>query len=68
MFLRKFLLFNIGKINKIKIESIKAITPPNLLGIARRIEYENKKYHSGWIWLGVIIEFAIIKLLWSFNK
>jgi len=47
LFLKKFLLFNIGKINKIKIDSIKAITPPNLLGIARKIEYENRKYHSG---------------------
>jgi hypothetical protein len=26
-----------------------AITPPNLLGIDRRIAYANKKYHSGWI-------------------
>lgn len=64
---KNFLLFIIGKINKIKIDIINAITPPNLLGIARKIEYENKKYHSGWIWLGVIIGFAIIKLLWSFN-
>ena len=62
------MLFSNGIINKIKIDDIKAITPPNLLGIARKIEYENKKYHSGWIWLGVIIEFAISKLLWSFNK
>jgi hypothetical protein len=40
-------LFNIGRINKIKIDINKAITPPSLLGIARKIEYENKKYHSG---------------------
>ena len=39
-----------------------------MLGIARKIEYENRKYHSGWIWLGVIIGFAIIKLLWSLSK
>lgn len=57
-----------GKINKIKIDASNAITPPNLLGIARKMEYENKKYHSGWIWLGVIMGLAIMKLLWSFNK
>lgn len=38
-----------GKINKIIIDMIKAITPPNLLGIDRRIAQANKKYHSGWI-------------------
>jgi hypothetical protein len=29
------------------MESTKAITPPNLLGIERKIAYANKKYHSG---------------------
>ncbi len=28
-------------------------TPPNLLGIERRIAYAKRKYHSGWIWIGV---------------
>jgi hypothetical protein len=36
-----------GKINKIAIDKTRAITPPNLLGIERRIAYANKKYHSG---------------------
>jgi hypothetical protein len=27
----------------------KAITPPSLLGIDRRIAYANRKYHSGWM-------------------
>jgi hypothetical protein len=34
-------------INKIAIDMIKAITPPNLLGIDRRIAYAKRKYHSG---------------------
>jgi hypothetical protein len=33
--------------NKIAIEATNAITPPNLLGIARKIAYANRKYHSG---------------------
>ena len=36
-----------GKISKIIIEESRARTPPSLLGIARRIAYANKKYHSG---------------------
>jgi hypothetical protein len=35
--------------NKIKIERRRAITPPNLLGIERRMAYANRKYHSGWM-------------------
>jgi hypothetical protein len=38
-----------GRINKIKSAENKAITPPNLLGIERRIAYTHKKYHSGLI-------------------
>jgi hypothetical protein len=30
-------------------ENNKATTPPNLLGMERKIAYANKKYHSGWI-------------------
>jgi hypothetical protein len=44
---RNFPTCVIGKINKIITERTKAITPPNLLGIERRIAYANKKYHSG---------------------
>jgi hypothetical protein len=35
---KNFLLFKIGKMIKIKIDIKSAITPPNLLGIARKIE------------------------------
>jgi len=29
------------------IDASRAITPPSLLGIDRRIAYANRKYHSG---------------------
>jgi hypothetical protein len=57
-----------GLINKIIILIKRAITPPILLGIARKIAYANKKYHSGWIWIGVTIGLAKIKLSGSLNK
>jgi len=44
--LKEFLFLN-GKMEIIRIERIKAITPPSLLGIDQRIAYANKKYHSG---------------------
>lgn len=31
----------------------RATTPPNLLGIERKMAYAKRKYHSGWIWTGV---------------
>lgn len=37
---------------------INAITPAVFLGRDRRIAYEGRKYHSGWICTGVCIEFA----------
>lgn len=43
------------------IEATRAIAPPSLLGIDRRIAYANKKYHSGWMWTGVTNGFAGIK-------
>lgn len=36
-----------GKKYKIAIDMIRAKTPPNLLGIDRKIAYIGKKYHSG---------------------
>jgi hypothetical protein len=48
--------------NRIAIDIANAITPPNLLGIDRRIAYANRKYHSGWMWIGVTSGFAGIKL------
>lgn len=32
-----------------RMDRIRASTPPNLLGIERRIAYANRKYHSGLI-------------------
>ncbi len=49
-FLEEF--FN-GKITKTTIAINIATTPPNFLGIARKIAYAHKKYHSGLIWAGV---------------
>lgn len=39
----------------------RATTPPNLFGIDRKIAYANKKYHSGWIWIGVFKGLAKLK-------
>ena len=46
---------------------ISAIMPPNLFGIDRKIQYANKKYHSGCICVGVIRGFAFIKFSGSLN-
>jgi len=43
----KLYFFLKGKIKIIRIEAKRANTPPNLLGIDRKIAYANKKYHSG---------------------
>jgi len=55
------------EIRMIKAPNI-AMTPPNLLGIDRRIAYNHKKYHSGWIWRGVTKGLAGIKFSGSPNK
>jgi hypothetical protein len=57
-----------GKVYKISRELIKATTPPTLSGIERRIEYANKKYHSGWMCSGVFIGSARMKFSGSLNK
>ena len=44
------------------IEETRAITPPNLLGIDRKIANANRKYHFGWIWAGVTNGIAGMKL------
>jgi len=51
----------------IKIAISKAITPPSLLGIEQRIAYSQRKYHSGWMWLGVINGLASMKFSGSFK-
>lgn len=53
--------FKFERIRIIKIDIIKAITPPSFLGIERRIAYANRKYHSGWIWIGVFNGLAGLK-------
>jgi len=58
---KEFFCLN-GRIIIIVIARRRAITPPNLLGIDRRTAYANKKYHSGWMWIGVLIGLAGLKL------
>jgi hypothetical protein len=50
------------------MEKRRARTPPNLLGIARKIAYAKRKYHSGWIWTGVTRGLAGKKLSGSISK
>ena len=45
-----------------------ATTPPSLLGIDRKIAYAHKKYHSGWMWVGVTKGLAGKKLAGSLSK
>ena len=48
--------------NRIAIDIARAITPPSLFGIDRRIAYVNGKYHSGWMCTGVTSGLAGVKL------
>jgi len=48
--------------NRIAIDIARAITPPSLFGIDRRIAYANRKYHSGWMCTGVTSRLAGVKL------
>lgn len=52
--LRCFEVCSNGIMARIRMERIRASTPPSLLGIDRKIAYANKKYHSGLIWGGVL--------------
>lgn len=61
-------MWNIGTIISTRIEESNARTPPNLLGIDRRMAYANRKYHSGLMWGGVTIGFAGVKLSGSPSK
>jgi hypothetical protein len=38
-----------GRIRNTRIDIRRQTTPPNLLGMERRIAYAKRKYHSGWI-------------------
>lgn len=57
-----------GRVRSNRREENKPKTPPNFLGIARRIAYANKKYHSGTICAGVTIGLAMMKLSGSPNR
>lgn len=57
-----------GKMNRIRRAVNRAITPPNLFGIDRRMAYTHKKYHSGLIWIGVTNGLDIIKFSGSVSK
>jgi len=57
-----------GGIKRIKMAANKAITPPNLFGIDRRMAYIHRKYHSGLMWIGVTRGFAIRKFSGSVNR
>jgi hypothetical protein len=50
-----------GKTANTSTALAKAITPPSLFGIDRKIAYAKRKYHSGWICTGVTKGFAGIK-------
>lgn len=41
------MFFFVASTEMIRMEATKAITPPSLEGIDRRITYANRKYHSG---------------------
>jgi len=58
----------IGRINRISRAANRAITPPSLFGIERRIAYTHRKYHSGLIWMGVTNGFAIRKFSGSVSR
>jgi hypothetical protein len=52
---------------ELRLKIIRAIIPPSLLGIERKIAQANKKYHSGWMWIGVTNGLASAKLSGSLN-
>lgn len=54
-------LFNRAKGIIMRIENKSPNTPPNLFGIDRKIAYANKKYHSGWMCVGVTRGLAGVK-------
>ena len=60
-FLDLIVNFKLERIRIIKIDIINAITPPSFLGIERRMAYANRKYHSGWMWIGVFRGLAGLK-------
>lgn len=45
-----------------------ATTPPSLLGMDRKMAYNQRKYHSGWMWAGVTSGLAGMKFSGSPSK
>lgn len=54
--------------NRINRAAKRAITPPSLFGIDRRIAYTHRKYHSGLMWTGVTRGLAIRKFSGSVSR
>lgn len=57
-----------GTTIRTRIDDSKAKTPPNLLGMERRIAYAKRKYHSGLMCGGVTRGLAGVKLSGSPSK
>ena len=51
----------IVKTKRKRTENNRARTPPSLFGIERRMAQAKRKYHSGWMWVGVTRGFAGMK-------
>lgn len=51
---------------KIKIDIANPITPSSLFAIAHKIEYANRKYHSGLMWVGIFIDTYIWEMEQNF--
>lgn len=58
----------IGISKRTERDITRAMIPASLFGIARRMEYAKRKYHSGLMWGGVTIELAGEKLSGSVVK
>jgi len=54
-----FFIIDMG--TRITMDATRATTPPIFEGIDRRIAYANRKYHSGWMCVGVDRGFAWLK-------
>ena len=47
-----------GRTVRIRIDNSIATTPPSFRGTERKMQYANRKYHSGTMWGGVTIGLA----------
>lgn len=62
------LLEVIGSRNRIRSAANRAITPPSLLGMDRKMAYTHRKYHSGLMWIGVTSGLARRKFSGSVSR